>query len=213
MFNKNNNKEVENELIKQLKNRIFELETQLNEVANDNGSIIIKQLPSGQIELNGEPVDKDSPVDYYNSSKATYGELTMYRVAKEALEREKKKLINMHIEECDRYKNEIENLQAKLDLAEQTITNYTKDMNDKLKYIEELKIKLDNTIHQYEEKLAYNESNYNEQIDKYKKFIDALESDITLWKNRFLSQNNVLEDGTIITKYGKIISTNNEEEM
>ena len=210
MFNKNN-KENESSLIEQLKNRITELENQLNEVANDNGSIIIKQLPNGQIELNGEPIDKDSPVDYYNSSKATYGELTMYRIAKEALEREKKKLIEMHVEECDSYKEQINNLQSKLNLSEQTILNYSNDMNDKLNYIEELKIKLDNTIHQYEDKIMNNEINYKDQIDKYKNFIKALEDDIKTWKNRFLSQNNVLEDGTIITKYGIIKSINEEE--
>ena len=210
MFNKNN-KENDSSLIDQLKNRITELENQLNEVANDNGSIIIKQLPNGQIELNGEPIDKDSPVDYYNSSKATYGELTMYRIAKEALEREKKKLIEMHVEECDNYKKQISNLQSKLNLSEQTILNYSNDMNDKLNYIEELKIKLDNTIHQYEDKIMNNEINYKDQIDKYKNFIKALEDDIKTWKNRFLSQNNVLEDGTIITKYGIIKSINEEE--
>ena len=210
MFNKNN-KENESSLIEQLKNRITELENQLNEVANDNGSIIIKQLPNGQIELNGEPIDKDSPVDYYNSSKATYGELTMYRIAKEALEREKKKLIEMHVEECDNYKEQISNLQSKLNLSEQTILDYSNDMNDKLNYIEELKIKLDNTIHQYEDKIINNEINYKDQIDKYKNFIKALEDDIKTWKNRFLSQNNVLEDGTIITKYGIIKSINEEE--
>ena len=210
MFNKNN-KENDSSLIDQLKNRITELENQLNEVANDNGSIIIKQLPNGQIELNGEPIDKDSPVDYYNSSKATYGELTMYRIAKEALEREKKKLIEMHVEECDNYKEQISNLQSKLNLSEQTILDYSNDMNDKLNYIEELKIKLDNTIHQYEDKIINNEINYKDQIDKYKNFIKALEDDIKTWKNRFLSQNNVLEDGTIITKYGIIKSINEEE--
>lgn len=210
MFNKNN-KENESSLIEQLKNRITELENQLNEVANDNGSIIIKQLPNGQIELNGEPIDKDSPVDYYNSSKATYGELTMYRIAKEALEREKKKLIEMHVEECDNYKEQISNLQSKLNLSEQTILDYSNDMNDKLNYIEELKIKLDNAIHQYEDKIINNEINYKDQIDKYKNFIKALEDDIKTWKNRFLSQNNVLEDGTIITKYGIIKSINEEE--
>ena len=210
MFNKNN-KENESSLIEQLKNRITELENQLNEVANDNGSIIIKQLPNGQIELNGEPIDKDSPVYYYNSSKATYGELTMYRIAKEALEREKKKLIEMHVEECDNYKEQISNLQSKLNLSEQTILDYSNDMNDKLNYIEELKIKLDNTIHQYEDKIINNEINYKDQIDKYKNFIKALEDDIKTWKNRFLSQNNVLEDGTIITKYGIIKSINEEE--
>lgn len=210
MFNKNN-KENDSSLNEQLKNRITELENQLNEVANDNGSIIIKQLPNGQIELNGEPIDNDSPVDYYNSSKATYGELTMYRIAKEALEREKKKLIAMHVEECDNYKEQINNLQSKLNLSEQTILNYSNDINDKLNYIEELKIKLDNTIYRYEDKIMNNEINYKDQIDKYENFIKALEDDIKTWKNRFLSQNNVLEDGTIITKYGIIKSINEEE--
>ena len=105
-----NDKSIE---IEQLKNRITELEQQLNEVANDNGSVIIKQLPNGKVELNGIEIDNNSEVEYYNSSKATYGELTMFRIGKETKQREMNKLIESHIEECDDYKFKINYLQDK----------------------------------------------------------------------------------------------------
>ena len=45
-------------------------------------------------------------------------------------------------------------------------------------------------------------------IDRYESMINNLEEDIKNWKNRYLKINNVKLDGTIITKYGKIISNN-----
>ena len=114
MFNKDKN--VDSELVQTLKNRIIELENQLNQVANDNGSIIVKQLPNGTIELNGISIDNTTDVEYYNSSQVTYGELTMFRIGKETKQREMDKLIAIHMDEIDKLNLKISHLEQDIDM-------------------------------------------------------------------------------------------------
>lgn len=205
------NKKQDDNLIQELKDRITELETQLNEVANDNGSIIIKQLPNGQIELNGIEIDKDSPVEYYNSSKATYGELTMFRIGKEAKQREIDKLIEAHMEQIDVLRSTIHNY-------EEEISKLNNELVNKHNNIIELN-KLINKLHsQYNDLENKNKNDYenyqatlNETIQRYEGLINGLEEDLKNWKQRYLTINNVKLDGTIITKYGTISSNNQNE--
>lgn len=205
------NKKQDDNLIQELKDRIAELETQLNEVANDNGSIIIKQLPNGQIELNGIEIDKDSPVEYYNSSKATYGELTMFRIGKESKQREMDKLIQTHMTEIDelnikisRLQEDITMLQNKSKIDDDTIQMY--ENNEK-----NLKIENDKLYRDIIELGKEYEEDKKVIVDRYESMIDNLEEDIKNWKNRYLKINNVKLDGTIITKYGTISSNNQNE--
>lgn len=204
-----NNKKQE-DIVQELQNRIKELETQLNEVANDNGSIIIKQLPNGQIELNGIEIDNNSPVEYYNSSKATYGELTMFRIGKESKQREMDKLIQTHMNEIDDYKQQINNLQENII----TLQNKSKIDNDTIQMFEKSEIELENEILDLKEQINLNETesqaHLNEVINRYVGIINGLEEDIKNWKKRYLTINNVKPDGTIITKYG-IINFNNQK--
>lgn len=207
MFNKIDvNKLIEENKI--LKEKIDELQNNLIEVANNSGACIIKQLPNGVIELNGEPIDKDMPVDYYNSSQATYGELTMYRVAKEAFKRDEKKLINIHLEECDNYKNKI------VELSE-TIEKLKVDINRHCEFENKQNIEisdLNDLIRDLNNKKDKQEAEYKSEkeiiINKYKGMINALEEDIATWKERYLKLNNIKPDGTIITKYGEVIANN-----
>lgn len=202
------NKKQDNDLIQELQNRIKELEEQLNLVANDNGSIIVKQLPNGQIELNGIEIDKDSPVEYYNSSKATYGELTMFRIGKESKQREMDKLIQTHMIEIDDLNTKISHLQEDIVMLQ----NKSKIDDDTIQMYEnnEKNLKIENDkLHRDIIDLG---KEYEEDkkviIDRYENMIANLEEDIKNWKNRYLKINNVKLDGTIITKYGKIISNN-----
>lgn len=203
-----NNKKQDNNLVQELQNRIKELEEQLNLVANDNGSIIIKQLPNGQIQLNGIEIDKDSPVEYYNSSKATYGELTMFRIGKESKQREMDKLIQTHMNEIDEYNTKISNL-------EQDIRNYKASLEldkDTIKmqseHIESLKAKITKLTNDKDKLINEYELDKKAIVNRYEGMIKALEEDIKTWKERYLKINNVTLDGTIITKYGKILSNN-----
>lgn len=203
-----NNKKQDNDLIQELQNRIKELEEQLNLVANDNGSIIVKQLPNGQIELNGTEIDKDSPVEYYNSSKATYGELTMFRIGKESKQREMDKLIQTHMAEIDELNIKISHLQEDITM----LKNKSKIDNDTIQMYENneknLKIQNDKLQRDIIELGKEYEEDKKVIIDRYESMINNLEEDIKNWKNRYLKINNVKLDGTIITKYGKIISNN-----
>ena len=207
MFNKIDvNKLIEENKI--LKEKIDELQNNLIEVANNSGACIIKQLPNGVIELNGEPIDKDMPVDYYNSSQATYGELTMYRVAKEAFKRDEKKLINIHLEECDNYKNKI------VELSE-TIEKLKVDINRHCEFENKQNIEisdLNDLIRDLNNKKDKQEAEYKSEkeiiMNKYEGMINALEEDIATWKERYLKLNNIKPDGTIITKYGEVIANN-----
>lgn len=204
-----NNKKQE-DIVQELQNRIKELETQLNEVANDNGSIIIKQLPNGQIELNGIEIDNNSPVEYYNSSKATYGELTMFRIGKESKQREMDKLIQTHMNEIDDYKQQINNLQKNII----TLQNKSKIDNDTIQMFEKSEIELENEILDLKDQINLNETesqaHLNEVINRYVGIINGLEEDIKNWKKRYLTINNVKPDGTIITKYG-VVNFNNQK--
>ena len=205
MFSKKDEKNLNSDLITSLKNRICELEEQLNLVANDNGSVIIKQLPNGQIELNGIQIDNTSAVDYYNSSQATYGELTMFRIGKETKQREMDKLISRHMDEIDAYNAKISSLQSdivtledKSKLDNDTISMYEKSENH-------LKHEIDKKYKEIDELIKSHECEKQEIIDRYEGMINGLEEDIECWKKRYLKINNVTLDGTIITKYGKLL--------
>lgn len=201
MFNKNDN----SELIITLKNRISELEKQLNLIANDNGSIIVKQLPNGKIELNGIEMDNTNEVEYYNSANATYGELTMFRIGKEAKQREMDKLIKRHMDECDKYVSEIDKLKLDIFNLEQT---HTYD-NDTINILHENENKLNKIIEELNVTIENNKSeaefNLRNIINRYEQLINGLEEDISHWKERYLKINNITTDGTIITKYGKVL--------
>ena len=199
-----NNKD--NEIITQLREKIQLLEKQLNEVANDNGSIIVKQLPNGQIELNGIAIDNTTEIEYYNSSQATFGELTMFRIGKEAKQREMNKLISTHMDEIDEFniricelQDVIVTLEAKSKLDNDTIATYEKSEAD-------LKMEISNLKNQIEVNQELSDNEKQVIIKRYDGMINALEDDIRSWKKRYLEINNVSMDGTIITKYGKIIS-------
>lgn len=204
MFNKDKSNELE--LITSLKTRITELETLLNKVANDNGSVIVKQLPDGTIELNGVSIDNTSEVDYYNSSQATYGELTMFRIGKETKQREMDKLVSRHMEEVDKFKAEIN----KLNQDVLTFMSKSEIDTDTIKMHEESERKLESQIatlkgqNETDKEMANVEK--QQLIERYEGMISGLEEDIKAWKERYLKINNITIDGTVITKYGKILS-------
>lgn len=203
MFNKDKNNE--SELVQSLKNRITELEYQLIQVANDNGSIIIKQLPNGSVELNGVSMDNTSEVEYYNSSQATYGELTMFRVGKEAKQREMDKLTAMHMDTVDKLTIQITNLQKDIE----TLENKSKVDADTINMYEKSEQKLQSEIaqlkNQNETDKDMAQKELNEVISRYDGLVKGLEEDIISWKERYLKINNVTLDGTVITKYGKVL--------
>ena len=195
-------------LVEELQNRITELENQLITVANDNGSVVIKQLPNGIIELNGVEIDNTTEVEYYNSSQATYGELTMFRIGKEVTQREMKKLIEMHAEECDKYKNIIKNLQkdikeyeSKSNFDNSAINKYKESEINLKNTIQSLKNEIKNITNSYETKIK-------DLINRYDGLIEGLEQDIKTWKDRYLKINNITLDGNIITPYGEVLNTN-----
>lgn len=190
--------------IKQLEERNAELEKQLIEVAESSGNCVIKQLPNGMIELNGEPIDKDSPVEYYNSSKATYGELTMYRIGKEAEQRNTKKLTEAHMEEVDGLKEQIESLERQLSKTQAISKNYEgeviklrSDIINKDNLIKVLKGQAD----EKDKLFAKEKENIKSQ---YEAVINELNEDVNNWQQRCLVINNIQPDGTIKTKYGEL---------
>ena len=203
MFNKDKNNE--SELITSLKTRITELETLLNKVANDNGSVIVKQLPDGTIELNGVSIDNTSEVDYYNSSQATYGELTMFRIGKETKQREMDKLISRHMEEVDKFKAEINKLNQDVLM----LMGKSEIDTDTIKMHEESERKLESQIatlkgqNETDKEMANAEK--QQLIERYEGMRAGLEEDIKAWKERYLKINNTTLDGTVITKYGKVL--------
>ena len=206
MFNKSKIEDSkDSSIIEQLNKRIIELETQLNKVANDNGSIIVKQLPNGKIELNGVEMDNTTEVEYYNSSQATYGELTMFRIGKEAKQREMDKLTAIHMDEVDRLNMKIANLEQDIVM----LTNKSIIDNDTIKMHEECEYKLESQINdlkdqnETDKKIA--DAEKQQLIERYEGMISGLEEDIVSWKERYLKINNITLDGTIITKYGKIL--------
>lgn len=198
-------------IIDQLRDENSKLKNELNEVANNTGNCIIKQMPDGSMELNGVPFDNTSDVDYYNSAKATFSELTMFRVGKETKQREMDKLIKIHMDEIDELKQQIlslNNSNAKLihDLneAERAIVNLNETIKNKEQQINALDEKLGNTISQSNLTLE-------ETKKRFESYIEHLNTDIKTWKERYLKINNTTLNGTIITKYGKVLNNEGEE--
>lgn len=209
MFNFKDNNDNLVKIIDQLKEENNKLKNELNEVANNTGNCIIKQLPDGSMELNGIPFDNTSDVDYYNSAKATFSELTMFRVGKETKQREMDKLIKIHMEEVDKLKQQIEslndnnsNLINQLHESEYINVNLKETIKDKDSQIDNLNKKLNDDISQA--KLTLDEIK-----KRYETYIEHLNKDVETWKERYLKINNTTLDGTIITKYGKVL--NNDE--
>ena len=193
-----------NEQIESYKQQIEELKKQLNEVAEANGNVIIKQLPNGEVELNGFSFDNTTDVEYYNSSKATYGELTMFRVGKEVKQRELDKLVKIHMDQVDSLNKVIEDLRSDNSSLQNDISclNAEKsELEDKLSKCESINKQL------AADKEVLKHDNFMEVEALKKRYDDVikyLEEDIKEWKNRCLTLNNVKMDGTIITNYGKI---------
>lgn len=203
------NKDNENllKIIEQLQSDNQKLKEELNEVANNSGNCVIKQMPDGTMELNGEPFDNTSDVDYYNSSKATFGELTMFRVGKESKQREMDKLIKIHMEEIDDLRehiNSLNNLNDALknekDNCENIIHELKEEIQNKDTTIEAMRLEFNEKINQAQVFLS-------ETKTRYESCIKHLNEDIETWKCRYLKINNVTSTGTIITKYGKVLST------
>ena len=199
-------------IIDQLREENNKLKSELNEVANNTGNCIIKQMPDGSMELNGIPFDNTSDVDYYNSAKATFSELTMFRVGKETKQREMDKLIKIHMDEVDELKRQIllltdNNTKITKDLNEDehVIVNLKEIINNKDNQIENLNKKLESTISHFNLTLE-------ETVNRYENCIKHLNDDIETWKQRYLKINNTTLDGTIITKYGKVLHENEGEE-
>lgn len=208
----NNNSEQLLTIINQLREENNKLKNEINEVANNTGNCVIKQLPDGTMELNGVPFDNTSEVDYYNSAKATYSELTMFRVGKESKQREMDKLIKIHMEEVDQLKTQIlsltnnnADLTNKINDYESIITDLKLSINKNETQIEKLKCQLTETI-------ANSDLTLDETKKRYESFINHLNEDMNIWKNRYLKINNITLDGTIITKYGKVLNDNEGEE-
>lgn len=211
MFNFKDNNDNLVKIIDQLKEENNKLKNELNEVANNTGNCIIKQLPDGSMELNGIPFDNTSDVDYYNSAKATFSELTMFRVGKETKQREMDKLIKIHMEEVDKLKQQIEslndnnsNLINQLHESEYINVNLKETVKNKDSQIDNLNKKLNDDISQA--KLTLDEIK-----KRYEKYIEHLNKDVETWKERYLKINNTTLDGTIITKYGKVLNNNEGE--
>ncbi len=214
MFNfKDNNNDNLLKIIDQLREENNKLKNELNEVANNTGNCIIKQLPNGSMELNGVPFDNTSDVDYYNSAKATFSELTMFRVGKETKQREMDKLIKIHMEEIDELKQQILSLNNnnselinQLHESESINVNLNEIIKNKDSQIDNLNKKLDDTISQAK-------LNLDEIKKRYEMYIEHLNKDVETWKERYLKINNTTLDGTIITKYGKVLNNNEGEEI
>ena len=214
MFNfKDNNNDNLLKIIDQLREENNKLKNELNEVANNTGNCIIKQLPNGSMELNGVPFDNTSDVDYYNSAKATFSELTMFRVGKETKQREMDKLIKIHMEEIDELKQQILSLNNnnselinQLHESESIKVNLNEIIKNNDSQIDNLNKKLDDTISQAK-------LNFDEIKKRYEMYIEHLNKDVETWKERYLKINNTTLDGTIITKYGKVLNNNEGEEI
>lgn len=211
MFNFKDNNDNLVKIIDQLKEENNKLKNELNEVANNTGNCIIKQLPDGSMELNGIPFDNTSDVDYYNSAKATFSELTMFRVGKETKQREMDKLIKIHMEEVDKLKQQIEslndnnsNLINQLHESEYINVNLKETVKNKDSQIDNLNKKLNDDISQA--KLTLDEIK-----KRYETYIEHLNKDVETWKERYLKINNTTLNGTIITKYGKVLNNNEGE--
>lgn len=212
MFNfKDSNNDNLLKIIDQLREKNNKLKNELNEVANNTGNCIIKQLPDGSMELNGIPFDNTSDVDYYNSAKATFSELTMFRVGKETKQREMDKLIKIHMDEIDELKQQILSLNNNntklihdLNEAEHAIVNLNETIKNKEQQINILDEKLGNTVSQSNLTLE-------ETKKRFESYIEHLNADVKTWQERYLKINNTTLNGTIITKYGKVLNNEGEE--
>lgn len=200
--NDNNNL---SKIIEQLKKENEELKNELVEVANNSGNVIIKQLPNGLMEFNGEAFDNTSEVEYYNSSKATYTELTMFRLGKEAKQREMNKLIEIHMDEIDELTSKISNLEQDISILQANIKNNNESIEMYKKSEDHLKHQLDKKYKDLDDTIKQYENEKRMLTERYENCIKMLNEDIENWKRRYLTINNTSLDGTIITKYGKVL--------
>lgn len=200
--NDNNNL---SKIIEQLKKENEELKNELVEVANNSGNVIIKQLPNGLMEFNGEAFDNTSEVEYYNSSKATYTELTMFRLGKEAKQREMNKLIEIHMDEIDELTSKISNLEQDISILQANIKNNNESIEMYKKSEDHLKHRLDKKYKDLDDTIKQYENEKRMLTERYENCIKMLNEDIENWKRRYLTINNTSLDGTIITKYGKVL--------
>lgn len=196
--------------ISELKLKITELEASLNQLANSTENVIIKQLPDGTLELNGEPFANNTEVEYYNSSKATFGELTMFRLGKEVKQREIDKIIDLNMEQVSSLNSTINELNSTIDNLQK------KSYNDDriIKELSQTEINLNDEIVKLTEEIKNNAKTHadkeNEIIERYEKALQYLRDDIDSWMKRYLSLNGVTIDESVLTPYGKVINVEKE---
>lgn len=197
--------------ISELEDKNKKLSEQLQELISNSNTPIIKQLPDGTMELNGIPMDNTTEVEYYNSSKCSFSELTMYRIGKEMMSREMDKLIQSHMSEIDDYQNQINEHLGVINELTNQITELTTELTKMTNAFDQSQETLSKTINEYNNKIDSLSEEYNESLEKHINMIKLLDSDIQIWKTRFLESNHVNFNGDIETIYG-IIKHNNEND-
>jgi len=187
-----------------LEQRIKELEIQLIEIAESNGNIILKQLPNGEVELNGKVFDNTTDVEYFNAAKATYGELTMFRVGVETKDREMKKLIQANADRVDELILQSNNQHDQIKKLNTDIDWYIDDTQKKAEQIHEHNNTIKSMSEKYNSDIILKDNELIELEKRYNSVIKFLEKDIQMWKERYLTLNTITTDGTILTQVGEI---------
>ncbi len=115
------------------------------------------------------------------------------------------------MEEVDELKQQILSLNnnnseliSQLHESESINVNLNKTIKNKDSQIDNLNKKLNDAISQA--KLTLDEIK-----KRYEAYIEHLNKDVETWKERYLKINNTTLNGTIITKYGKVLNNEGEE--